>query len=203
MHKNTHDITGKRIGRWIVISYAGKSRWNCRCDCGTLGKPDAWRLASRTSLSCGCLHHEMVAARNRTHGQPKDKTYHTWSQIIQRCDNKNNPSYHLYGGRGITVCKRWRRYDNFLADMGRPASSDLTIDRINNNGHYRPSNCRWATHKQQNRNRRDNVSVSFGGKTMLICEWADELGVSCDTLYQRRYHGWPVERMLTEPVRKR
>lgn len=122
-------------------------------------------------------------------------------RMCQRCFNKNEPKYKYYGGRGITVCDRWRRYPNFLEDMGE-APPKMTLDRIDNNKGYEPGNCRWATRFEQARNRRTNVFWTHNGITLCLKDWATRLGMPKNTLTQRRAYGWSVERSLTEPVRK-
>jgi hypothetical protein len=159
-----HDLSGLRIGRLTVIGRApnGKSRetrWNVRCDCGTVKAVGAPKLVAATTTSCGCLARELSSQRRRgkaltrTHGMTDTPTYSTWCAMKTRCTNANFPGYELYGARGITVCARWLNFENFLADMGeRPPR--LTIDRIDPNGNYEPGNCRWATPSQQRRNQR-------------------------------------------------
>jgi hypothetical protein len=131
------------------------------------------------------------------------QTYKAWSTIIQRCTNLNNEKYPIYGGRGIKVCKRWLKFQNFLKDMGEPPTKHHSIDRINNNGDYCKSNCRWATRKQQQRNKRSNISATYNGVTQLIIDWAQEYQISYHTLRSRIYRlGWPIEKALTKPVQK-
>lgn len=134
------------------------------------------------------------------HGQSYTKTYVSWRQMWMRCSNPNVKQYQWYGARGIKVCDRWKDFKNFYADMGnRPEG--LTLDRIDNDGDYEPSNCRWATQQEQQRNRRDNVWLTLNGQTLTLTEWGRQLGISKVTLCARltRY-GWSVERALTTPA---
>jgi hypothetical protein len=132
-------------------------------------------------------------------GQFDNPIYVTWQNMRQRCYNSKHPSYQNYGGRGIKVCKRWRRFENFSLDMGdRPKGTSL--ERINVNRDYRPSNCRWATRRDQQNNRRDNRILTYKGITKPISFWADEVGIKRDTLRCRLRYGWSVEKTLETPV---
>ena len=165
------DLTGVQFGRLTVLrrfEVASKQRviWLCQCTCGATKPVLAGSLASGRSRSCGCLNVELTKRRwsmgqaNPTlrHGHASNgkltPTYHSWTGMIGRCENPNRPNFSYYGGRGITVCARWRNsFEAFLEDMGeRPAGT--SIDRINNAGHYEPGNCQWATKSHQQRNQR-------------------------------------------------
>lgn len=140
---------------------------------------------------------------NRKHGHSKrSSTYLCWQNMRRRCRDQSLPAWHRYGGRGITVCKRWRdSFENFLADMGeRPDGT--TLERDNANGDYKPGNCRWATMAEQGNNRSDNVVLEFQGRRMTISQWAAELGVKWSTIKNRVKRGWPIKRVLTERVGK-
>ena len=116
--------------------------------------------------------------------------------MIARCYNPNNAAYNRYGGRGITVCKRWRKFENFLADMGNRPSSKYSIDRIDNSGNYTRENCKWSTMKEQCRNRRNNRLLTLNGETHCVAEWVDIVGIRSDTIRARLKRGWSVERAL-------
>ena len=142
----------------------------------------------------------MIKHGHSKHGH-ESLTYKTWSAVIQRCTNPNASHYEYYGGRGITVCERWKIFINFLEDMGeRPAGS--TIDRINTNGNYEPSNCRWATKSQQERNMRNSRLLTAFGKTMALADWADTIGMNRTSLHARLRRGFSVERALTQKVKR-
>jgi len=127
--------------------------------------------------------------------------YNSWSNMRQRCTNPKTQKYKYYGGRGITVCARWASFAHFLTDMGRKPTPKHSIDRINNDGNYEPSNCRWATHDQQMENTRSdrNHVITLNGQSLTITEWAATLGIERSVMY-RRLKRWPLERALTEPL---
>jgi hypothetical protein len=153
------DLTGQRYGRFTVLSFAGidkhsSTTWQCQCDCGAIRTVVGSKLRSGRAKSCGCLSVESFGNRNRTHGLSKLPEYTIWKLMRGRCNNPNGLHFADYGGRGIKVCERWTNFENFYADMGSRPSKLHSIDRINNNGCYEPSNCQWATQVQQTNNRR-------------------------------------------------
>ena len=178
------DLTGQRFGRLVIVDRAtggGKHiYWNCICDCGTSTVVRGDRIASGWTASCGCLQRERAGVKP-THGKCFSKAYASWNQMVQRCSNPNNQAYALYGERGIMVCEQWKKFENFYADMGdRPKG--LTIERIDNNVGYSPSNCKWATYMEQNRNRRDNRTIKHQGEERCLSEWAEIVGINSSTL---------------------
>jgi hypothetical protein len=134
-------------------------------------------------------------------GGKMTKIYSTWFEIKKRCLNKNCKKYPMYGGRGIKVCKRWMKFENFYKDMGDPPTEFHSIDRINNNGHYEPSNCRWSTAKQQAMNRRSTVFLTHKGETLPVKVWCERLGVRPGLVYGRIFSGWSVEESVFTPPR--
>ena len=201
------DLTGQRFGRWAVLRYAGlntrrKALWLCKCDCGTARIVESSNLCAGTSQNCGCIRCEKTAARSITHGLWRVPEYNTWAGMLARCYNANEVAYVNYGGRGIAVCDRWRNsFEAFYEDMGPRPSPQHSIDRIDNDGNYEPANCQWATRTQQARNSRQNLLISFRGKTQCLAAWSQEIGILPGTLRSRLFTlGWPVERSMTESV---
>lgn len=133
------------------------------------------------------------------HGLEGTPTYSAWLAIKQRCYNPNNTRYMHYGGRGIHMCERWKDFRNFVSDMGLRPAAKLTIERKDNDGHYEPGNCRWATYHDQSRNYSRNINITFNGKTQCLRDWSTETGIKYMTLLFRLRWGWPVERALCEP----
>lgn len=179
-----------------------------RCDCGTVKVMDHFNVKS-TTQSCGCMTIEALKAGthniNRTpkHGKTFTKTYHAWSNIIQRCTNENNEHFYNYGARGITVCEQWSKdFRQFLEDVGEAPSREHAIDRIDNSRGYEPGNVRWVTKKQNQRNRRNTVFVTHEGRTAPLTEFCEEFGVNPNNVRNRIVRGWSFERAITTPVRK-
>jgi len=197
-----NNITGKRFGRFIVIKPVGKNKWGkpqflCKCDCVNEKIINGNNLITGNTKSCGCLLKHGHAKKGK-----KSKTYATWEHMVQRCNNPNHKRYKDYGGRGIKICKRWLKFENFLEDM-KECPPKLSLDRINNNLGYYKENCRWTTSKENNRNKRNNIYLTFNNKTKLLIQFAEEYSTPHDTLYHRIYTcKWSIERALTTPVKK-
>jgi hypothetical protein len=141
----------------------------------------------------------MPAKFKHGRGDPNDPTYRVWVDMRRRCSQPSRPEYANYGGRGINVCERWQEFRYFLADMGDKPPG-MTLERLDNDGHYEPGNCRWATYRAQNNNRRSNRVLEWDGRSQTLRQWADELGMGHSTLRRRLEAGWSVERALTEPL---
>jgi len=200
---------GKRFGRLVVdrFMYRDKRRNAyvlCRCDCGNKTIVQLSSLTSGDTTSCGCRRKEGGPLKHGAcRGGKRLSEYQIWRSMTQRCYNPNNRAYKDYGGRGIKVCARWRHsFENFLADMGPRPTKHHTLERIDNNGDYSPENCCWATKKEQSNNRRDNLLLTFEGKTMTAKQWAEKIGMNYETLYRRiKKYGWPIEVALTTSIR--
>lgn len=205
------DLVGKRFGRLTAHSLLGKMggsehHWRCVCDCGTEKVVIGSLLRRGMTKSCGCLQLEsnLTVKRNLTHGMAHSPTYHTWECMIQRCGNEENPKFVNYGERGIRVCERWHAFENFLADMGRRPIGK-TLDRNDNDGNYEPGNCRWATPKQQARNRRSSRTIAAFGDTKTLVEWSEDsrcsVNVNGNLIRVRLGLGWNPEKAIAMPAR--
>lgn len=209
------DLTDRTFGRWTVEKLSDRRSkdgkglyWWCVCSCedqtrrevlgGDLKRGGSHR---RGSLSCGCLMRELTSIRSTKHGMAHHPAYNSWQGADQRCNNPNYPEYTTYGGRGIQFCERWK--DDFAAfweDMGATWKEGLSIDRIDTDGDYEPSNCRWATPKEQANNRRNNTFIATPSGEMTIALAAEEYGVSVNTIHARIRYGWNEDELL-KPVR--
>jgi len=187
---------GSRFGRLTVIKDLGSDgchRWFVvRCDCGAPNQRCTLSsLRCGDTKSCGCLKTELLSSRATKHGGFGTSEYNIWRRMIERCRNPNEKSWSRYGGRGIKVCERWvRDFSAFLDDVGSRPGEEMTLDRIDNDGNYEPGNVRWATAKQQHRNRNDNRVLAVDGKALCVAEWAEVSGTNPSTIRVRLHRGW-------------
>lgn len=193
------DLTGRQFGSWTVIQFDRSNRhrvwWRVRCGCGAEASVRADSLTGGGSTRCARCQKSAIS---RTHGATGTPTWKTWHAMRMRCLSPSAADYPRYGGRGIRVCAAWGSYERFLADMGeRP--SGMTLDRIDPDGDYSPDNCRWATVKEQNRNRRRTVFLEANGQRKSLSEWAEQLGFSHIALYKRYAAGWSDEEIVNTP----
>lgn len=202
-NKPTVDLTGKRFGRWEVISYLGKSRWECKCDCGTVRSILSNQLITGHTKSCGCYRREVTIKRNTTHGMNKTVLHSRWLDMKDRCYNQNERSYVNYGARGIYVCDEWKNdFQAFYTwSMENGFDESLSLDRIDNDAPYAPWNCRWVDRATQNRNTRRNRFVTANGKTQTVMDWAIETGINEATIRHRLDLGWTDIDAVTKPPR--
>lgn len=198
-------MIGKKFGRSLVISAVepatkGRLRFLCQCDCGALHESDGRHLRSGGTTSCGCLGREHVIAAAKSHGKSKTPDYMIWRSMKTRCTLPTVATYHHYGGRGISVCSQWMEsFETFMKDMG-PRPPGYSIERINNDGNYEPSNCKWASKSEQSINRRNSKFLEHDGLKLTQHEWSLKTGLSSQNIYTRLRMGWSVHRALTTPV---
>jgi len=198
---------GQVFGRLSVVAVVskaahGKTVLKCMCSCGKETQTTVQCLLRGWTKSCGCLRRG-GGTGNRTHGMCSSITYVSWRSMVQRCTNRRNPRYHDYGGRWITVCDGWLKFENFYKDMGPRPSKDHSLDRKDNDGPYCKDNCRWATKKEQNNNQRNSRLVTHSGETRTVSQWAASVGMHTSVLVRRLNLGWTMDKALTEPVKKR
>lgn len=187
------DLTGDKFGHFTVIERAGTNKygnalWRCLCDCGKVKILPGGKLTSGRSTNCGCKTTEIkakIASRHGITSGSKPRTFTIWCGMKARCNNPKNASYKNYGARGIKVCNEWLTFENFHNWAIKNGYSDkLQIDRIDNDGDYEPSNCRFVTVKENMRNKRNNHYIDLHGETKTVSEWIDVLGLSKSYSYK-------------------
>lgn len=209
MSTSPNTIEGRRYGRYTVLgafNRVGSNRkFLCKCECGTTRSVYEANLVSGKTLSCGCFHSENTISRRTVHGESgtvgleRTPEYRCWIGMRARCSDKEDK---YYGGRGISVCKRWEEsFMEFLGDMGRRPSGKHSIDRINNDGDYEPNNCRWATAHEQRSNTSRNVLVVLDGQKMIVAEALRKVGLKSSTFWERVRRGWSMQRAISVGVK--
>lgn len=202
------DITGNRYRFLTVVCHvkrAGskKSHWLCRCDCGRFAEYQSYPLTSGKLASCGCKHDELSGDATRKHGMHESTEFIIWLGIKQRCYNSKSKAYPYYGGRGIVMCDAWlESFEQFFADMGRRPSKLHSIDRIDNDGPYSPSNCQWATRKQQRINQRGVVLYDLNGDAVTVADAAKASGLKPSTVHMRMRRGMTFYQAINTPIRE-
>lgn len=206
------NIVGERYGKLVVIkrvedhiqpSGIKKPKWLCQCDCGNTKEVLEQNLRNGQTTSCGCYVKEHNKVLNTIHGGCYERLYNIWASVFKRCYNTNHIQYNNYGGRGILVCEEWHDYEKFkkwALENGyseNAKKSECSLDRIDVNGNYEPTNCRFVNSTVQNRNTRRNVYLTHNGETHCVTEWAEILNMPSYVLFQRLKRGWTVERTLT------
>ena len=205
--RKAKDLTGRlvvveRLPNRVSKSGDIKVMWRCLCDCGNETITRTYCLLHGETKSCGCLQKEIAAKHLNNyrpkHGGSKERLYRVWIDMRNRCSNKQNKNY---GERGISVCKEWEDYSKFQKwafDNGYDQNApkfQMTLDRIDPNGNYEPSNCRFANSKEQNNNKRNNRYITYKNETLTVSQWADKLGISyCTMRYRLTY--WPISKAL-------
>jgi len=197
------DLEGRTFTRLTVLAFAGRNTngqfaWICRCTCGNRCLVNGRDLRHGNTHSCGCLQQETRS--KGIHYKSDTSEFRIWAMMLSRCLNPKNRAYKRYGGRGITVCDRWKdSFENFFADMGDKPDK-LTLDRKDNNLGYSPDNCKWATRKEQTNNHSNNRQWEFRNKTQTLSQWCDELNLPYLKIANRIGKGWDIERALTQPI---
>lgn len=195
------ELIGTKFGRLTVVSDKGRhwhgSRrryWECICLCGKVKIVSETQLVNGYTKSCGCLQREAASRIRKKHGQSKTSEFSIWACMIDRCYRIKNKRWDIYGGRGITVCDKWKQsFSEFLADMGNRPSRNHSLDRIDTNGNYEPSNCRWATLLEQANNTRTNLFITHDGKTLSLSDWQRILKFNYSTVRSRIQRGISFE----------
>lgn len=194
------DITNQRFGKLVALYRLPEvgSFWMCRCDCGKEIKVKLPNLLRGVTQSCGCTPKHTT--RRGTHHKSRTPVYHVWTSIKMRCLVPQTPGYKDYGGRGITVCDRWKdSFENFYADMGDIPFEGAQIDRIDNDGNYEPNNCRWATRIENANNQRKTIKIQVGNEEIPLSYLVRDLNIPHETIRYRRRLGWTDEELLAIP----
>lgn len=206
------NLIGEHFGRLTVLEKApnriynnGDSRraWLCSCSCGKQVIATTMDLRCGDTKSCGCLLNETRVKKATTHGHSGTRLHHIWVAMRKRCHNKHSSDYQHYGGRGISVCDEWdNSYQEFMDWALRNGySDDLTIDRIDVDGWYTPSNCRWVSMREQANNRTTSKYITYNGETHTISEWSRITAIRYSTIYYRVCHGWDAERIFADSTK--
>jgi len=198
-------LTGQRFGALVVLGRSGNkgkyAAWLCRCDCGTQTVVSGQHLRRGKRKSCGVNGHRWKRDRAEpgiTIQYPSE--YQSWKSMHARCLDQKHKRYKYYGGRGITICDRWKEFKNFMLDMGRKPDPKFTIERNDVNGNYEPGNCKWISRKDQGRNRQNSVYVVYEGRKLLLIDLVEELGLSRSVVYGRLQGGWTLAQAIALPL---
>lgn len=197
---------GQTIGSCIYLGEEVSKKWRryakFKCHCGKEFHANIQQIKSGHTKSCGCNLISFLISLNGDHMKSSSPEFTVWDNMIQRCNNPKYRFYKDYGGRGIKVCERWQVFKNFYEDMGDRPSPKHELDRYpNNDGDYEVGNCRWATKKQNCRNRRSNVLIEYNGETKTLIEWTEKLGLNYNKTWQRiKVLNWDIKRALETPI---
>lgn len=202
------DITGQTFGRLTVIERdfsrndRGRAFWKCQCTCGNVITAHSYYIRSGGTQSCGCYKMDKLLERSTSHNMRFSSEYSVYCAMKARCYNPKNSHYHRYGGRGITICQEW--LDDFMAfynHIGPRPSLQHSIDRIDNSLGYMPGNVKWSNSTEQANNKSNIPKYTCFGKTLSIAQWSRETGFPVSTLMARLKRDWPLELLLTKPLR--
>ena len=207
--------SGQRYGRLLVLATEKRKdgQWNrtfakCVCDCGTFRVIRMKELKNGHTSSCGCLHKELMSLKFTTHGKTKRRAYRVWAAMKERCGDENAKGYNNYGGRGIRVCEEWESFESFWSHISKlfPVGEDdilkgLSLERIDNDGDYCPSNVRLATRSEQGKNTRRTHFLVFNGERLCLLDWCRRMNLPYDAIRRRLKRGVPVDVALTKPLR--
>lgn len=200
--RQSEDITGQRFGRLVVLRRArsGETGWLVRCDCGKERFVQSTPIKTGHTKACGCLNtthgYTRDLSRSRNSDAEQRRLYWVWASMRARCERPSDRSFSSYGARGIRVCARWASFESFLEDMGSRPSPSHQLDRIDNDGNYEPSNCRWVSVTQQQRNKRNSRLLALAGVTRTQAEWSETTGIPQQLIYQRIKRGWSLDQAL-------
>lgn len=199
--KKIKDISGEKFEKLLVISFVERknkhSIFLCKCDCGNYIKTSSNALKTRHIKSCGCLNIELIKKRSTIHGLSKHPLFNTWCDMKNRCYYKKHNRYKHYGEKGIIVCDEWHTFINFYNwAIENNWQKNLSIDRIDNFKNYEPNNCRFATIKEQNRNRTTSIKITYDGKTMSIVEWSEYLNIPYESLRKKIKKGKKLSEII-------
>lgn len=207
---NVEEFIGKKFGRLTVLEVAEwknkyKPLMRCRCDCGKEAVVLLYNLKNGHTKSCGCYKLERDIEYHTKHGQRHTRLYNVWCRMIRRTNKPQDKKYRFYGGRGIKICDEWRDFSNFYKwaiESGYKeetlpnGKNKWTIDRIDTNGNYEPSNCRWITIQEQQNNRISNVYYTYNGETMTLANLARKYNVNYKSLWSKLHRGWSMEEAI-------
>lgn len=204
-----YSYIGQKFNSLTITDFLGKPKgkhycFRCKCDCGNETIVRVGRVLNGVTKTCGCQGKGYNYHDSDRLSQKFPKLYSVWNTMRHRCYNPKNCKYKNYGGRGIVVCKEWAyKFKPFFKwAMANGYQNGLTIDRIDVNGNYEPTNCRWITMREQYRNRTDNRYVTYKGETKPVVQWCEDLGLPYSTIRARILVGWTPERAFTTPVKK-
>jgi hypothetical protein len=201
------NLIGEKFGKLLVKKESGRNKkgsvlWECLCDCGNITTVSTGALRSSNTTSCGCFRKENASNIFRKHYLKGTTEYCSWQLMKDRCYNENNKTFKYYGGKGIKVCDEWLNSPKqFVSDMGLKPNREYTIDRINCNGNYEPSNCKWASKSEQSRNRSDSIRFTINNVEKSLHDWADIYNIEARVVYKRIWRGWDIMKALTTKKR--